>query len=111
MGSVRACECACEAQKANEGGIDSLMPPLRKRVQGQIAHSLYHTFSLAPSQSFATFSPPSFTQFSLPVGYLAIHSLRSIRRLHPALHTQSYTHTQGHPQKLQLVAKPQTKSN
>lgn len=96
----------CGAQRANESGVDSLMSPLRKRVQGQIAHSLSHfvtvyvlRFALLPL-SYRFFS------LSLPVGYLAIHSLRSITRPHPALHAHApYTHT------LQLVDNPETKSN
>lgn len=42
--SLPHCVCVYEAQRANKGGVDSLTPPPRKKVQGQIAHSLYQSF-------------------------------------------------------------------
>lgn len=48
--------CLCGAQRANEGGVDTLMSPLRKQVQGQPAHSLYHAFLLSLSQTLASFT-------------------------------------------------------
>lgn len=92
---VRECLCVClnEAQRANEGGVDSLMSPPRKQVQGKTAYffiTLFHSLCL----SFAFLSSANFTPFTFPVGYLVIHSDPSI------------SDTQTQPQTLQLVAKP-----
>lgn len=60
--------CMRGVQRANDGNVDSLMPPLRNKVQGQITHCLYHTLSLCPFLSLASVFSTSFIQFSLPVG-------------------------------------------